>query len=70
MSSTQTVTVSSYPTLILTLKNKPPPDEHNEDKKKKITWDPKVVDNEFMNKRKMNCCPNCNHKRKNLFVPK
>ena len=35
MSSTQTVTVSSYPTLILTLKNKPPPDEHNEDKKKK-----------------------------------
>ena len=70
MSSTQTVTVSSYPTLILTLKNKPSPDEHNEDKKKKITWDPKVVDNEFMNKRKMNCCPKCNHKRKNLFVPK
>lgn len=70
MSATQTQTEPPLLTLTLIC-----PPEHtltqpSEASTRQVTWDPKVIDNEFLHKKKMNCCPNCAHKRKNLFVPK
>jgi hypothetical protein len=78
MSTTITQTKNDGKILVLKLKCKP----NNEDKpendiqvttnqKKKISWDPKVVDNEFMNKKKTNCCSKCLKKNKFdcLFMP-
>ena len=46
----QTITINKNKTknIIFTIKNK-----------KKIKWDPKVIDNEHMNKKKSKCC--CQH---------
>lgn len=76
MSLTETQIDRNPPLLILTLrqKNEPETDLENRDScsdnKKKVTWDTNVVNNEFMHKKKINCCSKC-FKKKNqfLFVP-
>lgn len=49
-----TITTVKEKCLILKLKNL--------NIEKKVSWDENVIDNEFLNKKKMNCCDFCKKK--------